>query len=121
FATATNLQGPGGLAPESESITADGAGEYRGKHPVLAGVGEMPGPWGRRRVALEQADVDGEAKQLGARLEAELVTQTLAVGLDRLHAHAQLVGGCAVRVPLSQQQEHLGLTRTQRLGLHVGW
>src|SRR5437762_7525266 len=74
----------------------------------------VPGPGG---VALEQAELDGEAEQLGAALEAELVTQALAVGLEGLHAHGQVVGSFLVRVPLRQQPEHLGLTPAEPLGL----
>jgi len=74
----------------------------------------VPGPGG---VALEQAELDGEAEQLGAALEAELVTQALSVGLDGLHAHGQVVGSFLVRVPLRQQPEHLGLTPAERPGL----
>src|SRR2546429_5734386 len=71
----------------------------------------------RRLLALEQADLDGEPEQLGAALEAEFVTQALAVGLDGLHAYGQVVGGFLVRVSLRQQPEHLGLARAQRPGL----
>src|SRR6185437_8827511 len=68
-------------------------------------------------VALEETDFDGEAEQLGAAPEAELVTQALAVGLHGLHAHGQVVGGLLVRVPLRQQAEHLGLPLAQHAGV----
>src|SRR6266550_683776 len=84
----------------------------------VANIGEIPDITPRQRLlALEQTALDGEAEQLRAALEAELVTQALAVGLDGLHAHGQLVGGFLVRVPLRQQPEHLGLTPTQRPGV----
>src|SRR5437867_2521779 len=91
---------------------------YRGRenprHPPSRRLLLVPGRGG---VALEQADLDGEAEQLGAALEAELVTQALAVGLDGLHAHGQVVGSFLVRMPLRQQPEHLGLTPAERPGL----
>src|ERR1043166_1213478 len=72
-------------------------------------------PW-RDGAALEQAALDGETEQLGAGLQAELVTQAPAVGLNGLHAYSQLVGGFLVGVPLRQEPEHLGLTRAQWSG-----
>src|SRR5438876_8557600 len=91
---------------------------YRGRenprHPPSRRLLLVPGPGGG---VLEQADLDGEAEQLGAALEAELVTQALTVLLDGLHAHGQTVGGFLVRVSLRQQLEHLGLTLAQRFGM----
>src|SRR3990170_1927953 len=87
------------------------------------GIPDTPGK-GRRllvdwhsRVARQQATFEGEAEQLGAALEAELVTQAFAVGLDGLDPHGQLVGGFLVGVPLRQQPEHLTLPPAQRPGL----
>src|SRR6202040_795435 len=81
------------------------------------GRGNPPTPPCPGGAAIEQAGLDGKTKQLGAALQAELVTQALAVGLDGLHAHGQMVGGFMVRVPLRQQPEHLGLPPAQRLGV----
>src|ERR1041384_1324770 len=54
-------------------------------------------------VGVEQTNLGGEAVQLGAALETELVTQVFAMGFDGLHTHTQVVGGFFIRVPLRQQ------------------
>src|SRR5437762_13956720 len=93
-----------------------GGGAEGGKWVVGGGEGgESPTPSWRRRLGvpgpgggvLEQADLDGEAEQLGAALEAELVTQALTVLLDGLHAHVQTVGGFLFRGSLCRQRAPL--------------
>src|SRR5690349_6370102 len=87
-------------------------------------VGEIPQRRNRRsagrarrpRLRLgEQALLEGEAEDLGARPQAELVAQPRAVRLDGLDAQREAVRDLAVGVALRDQHEDLALALAQEV------
>src|SRR4029079_13027754 len=68
----------------------------------------------RRELAAEEAELDGEADEVGAAVEAELVAEAGAVGLHGLDAEREAVGNFTVRVAVGEQSQHLALARAQR-------
>src|SRR5712692_8489232 len=69
---------------------------------------------------VEEAHFQGVTGEVGPAAETEFVHDARAVGLNGLDAQAQPRADFLVGIPLSQEFEHLLLTRTQELDRRSG-
>ncbi len=89
------------------------------RREVQSGVGGLPvddAPIGRRRALLvesQQARVEREAHELGARVAVELLVDVRAMRLDRAQARTDELRDLGIRVPEREQSQHIGFLRRQ--------